>query len=78
MNVEVITMDDFQSLCRICMCECKSSTSFNVNGTLIFDKVVDEDLYKLAVIEVSMFRYTLNQVLVMYNFCGFMFKPSFH
>lgn len=77
MDVEVITTSDFQSLCRICMRNSKSSTSSNVNGTLNFNKVIDEDLYKHAVIQVSMCKYTLNQVLPMYTFCGYMIGSEF-
>lgn len=45
-DAALITAEDFQSVCRICMCDCKSTTAFKVNGILIFDKVFDEDLCK--------------------------------
>lgn len=67
MDVIRTTVDDFDSICRICMCDCKNVISFNVNGTLISNIVVSEVLSKYASIQVSGFQYEMLIMLFVFT-----------
>lgn len=49
-----ITVDDFEEICRTCLCDCTNKASFQLHSFMIFEKVVLGDvLSNCASIKVS-------------------------
>lgn len=63
MDTIKITVDDFQSVCRICMCDTRNAISFNINNSSISDNTVHDVLSKCACVQVSKLWYTINHKL---------------
>lgn len=50
---KTITVNDFQSICRACLCDCKDIKAVDVLTTFIYKNVVADVLSKYASIQVS-------------------------
>lgn len=48
-----VTVDDFDSICRTCMCDCKNIIQFNVDSTDISGKRISNVLLQYASTQVS-------------------------
>lgn len=53
MDAANITVDDFESICRSCMCDCKSGISFNAQECFVFKNIANNVLSKYVTRQVS-------------------------
>lgn len=51
-------VEDFRSICRCCLRDCKNIISFNIHGTLIYSSVVSDVLLKYTSNPVSKQTYS--------------------
>lgn len=58
MNVEGISIkaDDFNSICRCCLCNCKNIVTYDILSSFVFENV-GEIISKFALIHVSKLPY---------------------
>lgn len=67
LNATTITLNDFHSICRICICDCKSAISFNINESVVLKKNVSNVLSKYVSEQASR--------LVIVTYMLFLFQP---
>lgn len=51
--MEEITVNDFQTICRACLCDCNNIIAFNLNGSITPEGVAGDIISKYDSIPVS-------------------------